>query len=269
MLQKTDLRFFENLLIDPQHASQIANSVLSSDEFKNLLDSKIISVEKIGRGKTYKVVDDNAFVKFLNKRFPHVHYSEITKVSNVAKYRNSKAERTQNSNIVFFRANKKVEINNQIVDLEYFTSNFGLFSCNLENLKTDKLCFVENLDTFLIVEKLLTFDFVFIHTYGRVGKKLLNKISTNEMIVFSDYDYVGLNEYLTFKEKFENAIFYMPTNYDKLVAMYSKSLKTKNKQNQIPSAKVVNSKDEIVIKIREQLFRTNQFLEQQSIFIEL
>lgn len=267
MLQKTDLQFFENLLIEKQQESQIPRSVLKSDEFKNLLDSEIVICEKSGRGKIYKISDKTSFVKFINNRFPHVYFSEASKVNNVAKYRNSKAEKTKNTNVIFLRANLEIEINNKIVDLEYYTSNFGFFACNLESLKTKNLCFVENLDTFLIAEKLLTFNFVFFHTYGRVGKDLVKKISAEKILVFSDYDFVGLNEYLNFCDIHKNVTFYMPDNYEKLFTSYSKSLDKNAKQR--PSKKVLYSQDEIVVKIREQLFKTSHFLEQQSLFIDL
>lgn len=267
MLQKTDLQFFENLLIKNQQESQIPRSVLKSDEFKNLLDSEIVIWEKSGRGKIYKISDETAFVKFINNRFPDVHFSEASKVNNVAKYRNSKAEKTKNTNVIFLRADSEIEINNKIVDLEYYTSNFGFFACNLESLKTQNLCFVENLDTFLIVENLLKFDFVFFHTYGRVGKDLVKKISAEKILVFSDYDFIGLNEYLNFCEIHNDVTFFMPDNYDELFTTFSKSFSKNARQR--PSEKVLNSQDEVVVKIREQLFKTSHFLEQQSLFIDL
>jgi len=53
---------------------------------------------------------------------------------------------------------------------------------------------------------------------------------------------------------------YLPTNYSKLFEKHSASLKG-NKAKM--SNAVKNSKDSIVVKVREQVARTNRFLEQE------
>ena len=80
------------------------------------------------------------------------------------------------------------------------------------------------------------------------------------ILVFVDYDFNGLDEYLRIKEVFTNAELYLPTNYSELFEKHSASLKG-NKAKM--SNAVKNSKDSIVMKIREQVARTNRFLEQE------
>jgi len=107
---------------------------------------------------------------------------------------------------------------------------------------------------------LLGVDFLFAHKYGRIGKDSISMIQAKEILVFVDYDFNGLDEYLRIKDVFNNAELYLPQNYDELFEKYSQAL-SGNKAKMSNSVK--NSKDSVVIKIREQVARTNRFLEQE------
>jgi hypothetical protein len=128
---------------------------------------------------------------------------------------------------------------------------------------------VENKESFLQAEKVISQDYVFIHSYGRIGKNLLEKIQTNEVLVFSDYDYIGLNEYLKCKSVFENTSFFVPENYDLLFEQYAKEIILNRKKGQKASRNVLASQDETVLRICHDLQTKQKFLEQESLLINL
>ena len=253
---KTYKLLFENKSVSK---SAIPKSVLQSDIFQNLLRAEILESLKLGRGFKIEVSKENEFEKFFITSFPEQHVSK-SKSGNIKKYRNSKATKVDNNPIFLFRGFKSFQINKQLVDIEKHTCEFGLFSVIPNSVIANKICFVENLETFLNAEKLLGNEHLFVHKYGRIGKESISMIKAREILVFVDYDFNGLDEYLRIKEVFTNAELYLPTNYSELFEKHSVSLKG-NKAKM--SNAVKNSKDSIVMKIREQVARTNRFLEQE------
>lgn len=247
---------FENKSVSK---STIPKSVLQSNVFKNLLHAEILRIIKVGRGFKIEVSKEIEFKKFFNTLFPEQNVSK-SKSGNIRKFRNSKATKIDNNPIFLFRGFKSLRINNQIVNVKKHTMDFGLFSVIPNSVIVDKLCFVENLETFLNAEKLLGKDFLFVHKYGRIGKESISMIQATEVLVFVDYDFNGLDEYLRIKDVFNKAELYLPPNYNELFERYSQSL-SGNKAKMSKSVK--NSNDSIVIKIRDQVAGTNRFLEQE------
>lgn len=238
----------------------IAKSVLNSDIFKGLLNADILEIVKAGRGRKITVIKESEFEEFFKNSFPEENVSE-TKSGNIKKYRDSKAtSKTERFHTFFLRGFTEVKINNKSVDLKYHTTNFGVFAFSNSNLECNKVCFVENLETFMKAEKLLGNDYLFVHKYGRIGLNSLSFFKAKEYLVFVDYDFNGLDEYLRIKKVFNEAIFYLPSNYDNAFNKYSKTLKG-NKAKM--SNAVKKSEDKIVIKVREQVAKTNKFLEQE------
>lgn len=255
---KTYQLFLENKSVSK---SVIPKSVLQSDTFQNLLQAEILKSSKLGRGFKIEVSKETEFEKFFKSSFPEQDVSK-TKSGNIKKYRNSKATKINNSPIFLFRGFNAYQINKETVDLAKQTRDFGLFSAVPNSVIADKICFVENLETFLNAEKLLGNEFLFAHKYGRIGKDSISMIKAKKVLVFVDYDFNGLDEYLRIKEVFENAELYLPNNYNELFLKHSASLKG-NKAKM--SKAVMTSDDSTVVKIREQVARTNKFLEQETL----
>uniref|UniRef100_UPI0040478AA1 hypothetical protein n=1 Tax=Roseivirga sp. TaxID=1964215 RepID=UPI0040478AA1 len=182
------------------------------------------------------------------------------KSDNVRKFRNSKIQKTVSTPIFMLRGFETIRINGNEVNLEDYTSKFQIFACNAERIEAKHICIVENLDTFLVAEKLLGKSFVFLHKYGRIGKESLNCLFTKHLLVFVDYDFNGLEEFLRIKEVFDFAQLHIPENYDELFSKYSQSLKG-NKAEM--TNRIKQSSDINVIRIRESIIRNNRFLEQQ------
>ncbi len=239
--------------------SAIPKSVLKSDIFQNLLCAEILESLKLGRGFKIIVTKENEFEKFFKTSFPEQNVRK-SKSGNIKKYRNSKATKIDNNPIFLLRGFSPVQINNQRVNIKKQTLDFALFSVIPRSIITDKICFVENLETFLNAEKLLGNKYLYLHKYGRIGKESISMIKAKEVLVFVDFDFNGLDEYLRIKKVFTNAELYLPSNYNELFVKHSASLKGNKAKMSIA---VKNSKDSIVIQIREQVSRTNRFLEQE------
>ena len=232
---------------------------MSSPHFKGLVSSLILEKTKSGRGFRYEVNKTNEFENFFKTHFPE-DIEVKDKSDNVRKFRNSKVQKTASTPIFMLRGFETIRVNGNELNLESYTRKFQLFACNADKIEAKRICIVENLDTFLVAEKLLGKNFVLLHKYGRIGKESLSSLATNQLLVFVDYDFNGLEEFLRIKEVFEFAQLYIPENYDELFQKYSQSLKG-NKAEM--TNRIKQSSDSNVIKIRESIIRNNRFLEQQ------
>lgn len=261
-MKEVDFNTYKSLLENKSVSkSAIPKTVLQSQTFQNLLEAEILTQSKFGRGLKIDVSKETEYQNFVNSYFPDQNASR-SKSGNIKKYRNSKATKIDSNPIFFLRGFSTFQINRQAVDLAIQTREFGLFSVIPNSIIADKICFVENLETFLNAEKLLGKNFLFAHKYGRIGKESISMIEVKEVLVFVDYDFNGLDEYLRIKEVFENAKLYLPNNYNELFSKHSASLKG----NKAKMSKAVrSSNDSIVIQIREQVARTNRFLEQETL----
>lgn len=259
-MKEVDFKIYK-LLFESKSISKsaIPTSVLQSDAFQNLLRAEILRSRKLGRGFKVEVSKEIEFKIFFKTNFPENNVSK-SKSGNIKKYRSSKASKIDSQPIFLFRGFQSFQINNKIVNLEKSTNDFGLFAAIPNAIIVDKLCFVENLESFLHAEKLLGKTFLFVHKYGRIGKESITMFKPKEVLVFVDYDFNGLDEYLRIKKVFENAELYLPNNYLEIFDKYSLTLLA-NKAKM--SNAVKNSKDKIVVQIREQVARTNRFLEQE------
>jgi hypothetical protein len=261
-MKEIDFKTYKSLLENKRLSkSVIPKSVLQSDTFQNLLQAEIIHSARVGRGLKIEVAKEIEFERFFKSSFPEQEVSK-SKSGNIKKFRNSKASKIDSSPIFMLRGFSTYKINGQTVDLKNQTQAFGLFSVIPASIVAQKICFVENLETFLNAEKLLGEEFLFIHKYGRIGAASISMFEVKDVLVFVDYDFNGLDEYLRIKEVFKSAILYMPNNYDEIFQKHSASLKG-NKAKM--SMAVKTSEDQLVVKIREQVARTNRFLEQEML----
>jgi len=241
--------------------SKIPKSVFNSNIFQSLLSSNILLKDKKGKGFIVSINKDKKkqFDDFFIKNFPEDSFSK-SKSSNIKKYRDSKASQIKNEPIFLVRGFKKALINNKELDVKHFTKTFGLFAIKNPIINADKVCFVENLDTFLKAEMVLGDDYIYFHKYGRIGKDSIRKINANEYFVFVDYDFNGLDEYLRIKSIYPNTNLFVPNNFNELYEKFSKTLKGNKAKMTI---RVKNSQLPEVVKIRELVLKNNKFLEQE------
>lgn len=260
-MQKTEYEFYNKLKINSfVHSKSVPKSIKNSQEFQSLVRSKVLGDEKSGRGRNYTINKPEHYADFIARTFPAGDIEVKNEIDNQRKYRNTKATTVEKERAVFLRGSCSILLNNEEVNLSFYTTKFGLFSGILNSLHVKKLCFVENFTSFLQAEKLLGNEYVYIHFYGRFPKNtILKKIVCDEYLHFGDYDFVGLQEYLRAKSAFKNATIYIPDNLDELFKKYA----TKRKAKDTMYKNVKNTTEADVIHIREMILTSGDFLEQQ------
>lgn len=263
-MKEIDLKYYLELQQADLPFSSLPASITQTAIFKQLVETNIIAITKNGRGKIAGVKNKESFQKFIQTYFP-LQVSGNSRAANIARLRNSKAKSRVGSNISFLRGSTTIKVNRKDINLKEYTETFGLFSaCNPE-LQVDKICFIENLEVFLAAETIIDSSFTYLHKYGRIGKEFLTGIKAAEILVFPDYDLVGLNEFLIIQQAFPTATLYIPENFDTLFNEVSVILPEK----QVASTIVKNSKDPLIVKIRDLVIRSNRFLEQEILLLAL
>jgi len=258
-MKEHDYKFYSELRNRTISVNDVPKSVKKSLHYQNLFTSKTLDTKKSGRGSKIFIKNIQSFNSFFSKCFSEDDITAITKSSNIKKLRDSKARKTKTPSVFFIRGFKNIKLNNEQLELSKYTNLFGLFGVQQPIIQTDKVCFVENLDSFLNAKKVFGNDFIYLHKYGRIGIESLKGISAIEILVFVDYDFNGLDEYLRIKSVFENATLFVPENFDELFENCSKVIDGKQQQTE----KVAQSKLKEVIQIRELVSKTNRFLEQE------
>lgn len=255
------------LEVETMPNSNLSMTVRGSTDWQNWLAAGFVEAERRGSSLYFRVIDREALREIFHQKFPGEADNDGSAVDNVRAFGDSKARARTTQGVCFLRGWQTASINGCTVDLDEATQRFGLFAAVLSDLQADQICLVENLDSFLQAEKVVGTDWLLLHTYGRVGKEWLQKISCHEMLVFSDYDFVGLEEFLRVRDVFPEARFFMPDQYEALWIKYAKPLKKRDGGEQLATRRVSGSQHPVVVSIREQLLRTGKFLEQQALFM--
>ena len=265
-MNPTEINFYQGLLeMNVVNQSSIPKSIINSHEFKQLLGSNILCDEKSGKGRKYFIKNHESYKQWLSRKSNFVEEAVETKFQSVGKYRDSKAVKINQTAFYFLRGTGELRIQNELINLSYFTTHFGAFLSPSLSIECANVCVVENKESFLMAEKLFEGDWVFIHKYGRWGRQDFKGLEVEQLVVFSDYDLVGLNEYLEIKEAKELAQLYVPGNFDELFEKYSRGTDKLLGQNMTEKVKL--SIEPEVIRIRELVIRRNRFLEQEALFI--
>lgn len=258
-MKELEYKVYLELKSNEVPSAQVPMSIRGSLLFKNLQQAKIIDTRKAGRGSIFFVKNRESYDSFFSQHFSEAKGTQITKASNIQKLRDSKARRVETKPLFLLRGFRKVIVNGNQVDLKHYTEAYGLFSILDPTIKVSKICFVENLESFLKAERIFGKDCIYIHKYGRIGTKSLSAFECDEVIVFVDYDFNGLDEYLRIKSHFPGAHLYLPDNFDDLFKKSSKPINGQQKQ----SKRVASSVLPEVIKIRQLVSKTSYFLEQE------
>ena len=261
LMSKIEFDFYTKLKDNKKAKKPIATTITNSSTFKALVSSKII--EPIQRGKGYiEVLNEIKFNEFYLRKFPNPNIKIKTEIDNQKKFKNTKATPINKDRVIFIRGFKNIIVNDKEINLNQTTQEYQLFSTVLQNLKTQKICFVENLQPFLNADKLLGKDCVYIHFYGRFPKKeILEKIKCKEYLHFGDYDFVGLSEYLRASTIYKNSKLFIPDNFDYLFDKYS----TKRKKKDTFFSNVKETTQVEIIRIANKIKNSNHILEQQII----
>ncbi len=243
--------------------SQVPGTVRNGHVFGQLLSAGILEEIRSGAGHAIAVTDSSSFTNFLNARYPgRVEPREADAISNVARYRNTKAGRKTAFRVVLLRGRGTIDLNGHPYDLGEATTRFGCASCIMPRMQAERICVVENLDTFAVADTLLG-EWTFVHPYGRIGKDTFGGIETNDLLHFGDYDFTGLADFLRLKSCFPKARLYLPGNLNTLWETFSSPLKA----GATAPKRVLHSKLPEVKRVLHLLADTGRFLEQQALFV--
>jgi hypothetical protein len=259
-MNTTDYKFYHLLQKGTASLNKTPKSVLNSSAFQSLVNAKIVSRITSGRGSLWKIEKQEAYDTFIRTHFPD-KTETVSKSSNIKSFRNSKARKIENAPVFLLRGFAKANVNGVELDVAHNTRSYGLCAVQAQLIVAKDICFVENLETFLRAEKLLGEKWLFVHKYGRIGLNALQCLKSENILVFVDYDYNGLDEYLRIKNAFPSSVLYSPTNFDELFHRYSREMRGKQKQSQA----LINTKDELVMHIRTMVAKHNRFLEQECL----
>lgn len=266
MPNETELRAYTALEKAGEMAlSRVPGSVRKSSAYQALLQAEILREKPKGGGFVLRVEDPASLSIYLNKQYPGRHYiASNTAAGNVHRYRNSKAGKATAASVVLLRGEHDITLNGAAFDLAVTTENYGCAACVQPAIATQAICIVENLSSFFRAEELLGPSWTFLHPYGRLGNNTFKSLACEKLLHFGDLDYTGLEEYLRLKEHFPNARLYCPNTIEHLWSTYSTPMKPGTQINR----RIAKERHDVdVIRIRELIRRTNQFLEQQAFFI--
>lgn len=263
-MQSTEFNFYTKVKDEISiSSSNVPKGIIRSKDFQALLDAHVISKERAGKGFKYFLKKPEAFERFYFNRYPNPDIEVQNETDNQLKYKDTKASNTDKETIILLRGFQKINANGIEIDISQATEQFNVFSIVLHSLKAKKLCFIENMESFLNAEKLLGKDYVYIHFYGRLPSiDKLSKIKCDEYLHFGDYDFTGLSEFTKAEKVFKNSKLYVPDDFDDMFHKYARKRKAKD----VLYSSVANSENPIVIKIRELVKETGKFLEQQVLF---
>ncbi len=254
--------FFINLKTEKRIAkSSVGSVVRNSKLFKLMEQARAIEFEKLGRGSKLIIVNQHVFEEIFKSQINSDVINVNSKIDAAKKFGNSKSIGGLESNpYYFYRGNKIVKVNNEQIDLGFYSNKFGFFGCSNVSVETEKLCWIENKDCFELAEKTLGEDYVFVHKYGRLGQNDFSNWRVKEVLFCPDYDFTGLEEYLYCKENFPNTILFIPSDFQEILKQSRMPIKGEMKD------RLKNTNDEVVLKIRDYILRNNKFLEQQILF---
>jgi hypothetical protein len=254
--------FFINLKTEKRIAkSSVGSVVRNSKLFKLMEQANAIEFEKMGRGSNLIIVNQYVFEEIFKSQINSDVINVTSKIDAAKKFGNSKIIGGLETNpYYFYRGNNIVKVNNETIDLGFYTNKFGFFGCSNVSLETDRLCWIENKDCFEVAEKTIGKDYVFVHKYGRLGQNDFSNWRVKEVLFCPDYDFTGLEEYLYCKENFPNTTLFIPSDFQEILKQSRMPIKGEMKD------RLKNTNDEVVLKIRDYILRNNKFLEQQILF---
>ncbi|MCB0588305.1 MAG: hypothetical protein KDD06_23640, partial [Phaeodactylibacter sp.] len=162
-------KFYQKIKEGPVTERATPAGIRDSTEFQQLLAGGIVCREKRGRGYVYRVAMPPAFESFWQANFPLDTQEDGPPdgAANVARFRDSKAQKRPGKRIFLLRGWQDVIVNDTPLNLKEHTTNFGFFAASVLKAGIPKVCSVENLEVFMAAETVLDSSWVFLHPYGR------------------------------------------------------------------------------------------------------
>lgn len=238
-------------------------SAAESELFSRMMSVGAITKERKGRGIVFFVTNKDLFDDFFSHAYP-IPMIDNTRSASVKSYRDSKATGGDPKRTFLVLGKPSLKINGIEINVPQH-SGMGLvfFGELIEKFETKKICTVENINSFLKASTIIGDDWIFIHPIGRIGNKLLKKLSAEEFLHWGDYDIEGLKEYARIKMVFQNATLYIPANLEQLTEEYGFE---HNSLQKISSALLELLKtDKDVQRVYNVFTKTGHFIEQEGL----
>lgn len=216
--------------------SEVPKSVL--EEFKTFGAQKgCFFVEKNGRGRNFKISNQTILKNEINRLTPDVDLNSASyRAKNLAINNDTKAGQTtlqfSHFHCKAIGENICLENNNSIQDVSAVTKCLGGFSISIKDNSNGIKCnsnliLVENqqlLDDTNWVSK--GWNGILLYYGGNIHGRLLNwlkKSSFSKIIIFPDYDSVGISNFLRLKNEISSAQWFWIDNWEPLLKKYGKA----------------------------------------------
>jgi len=201
-------RFLDTLEVS--HSS-ISKSLREHGVFKSLGDAQAITKERKGGGHVWVVKKPLVVENYLTHTCPKFESlpERGERYNNIHTLKKSKAKARTSYRLIFTRSKSEDFLNGTPLQ----DTQDDAIGKQLQSLQAKKVCFVENLESFMTNKHLIEDGWVLVYAIGRIGVSLLEKISADEILHFGDLDYIGLNEYARIKLHFPQATLHVPQNY--------------------------------------------------------
>lgn len=242
-----------------------------------------ISIQKAGKGKAFKVVDEKTLEWEIARLAPKKDLDDLpARVQNLAKNSNTKAGQTTLDFSYFLckAVGDGVIVNG--VDVSFITKSLGCFALPIKDDSdgfecNGSLILVENqqlLDDLRWIPS--DFNGIILYYAGNLSARLrawLTKSSFASVILFPDYDAVGINNYANLVESSPNARWYWMNDWEKkLIEHGSSELRKKGNQDALfenlwNRFKENGYPDENLEKLMVEIRRQGKMLEQEAILL--
>jgi len=191
--------------------SSISKSLLEHGVFKSLEDAQAIKKERKGAGHIWVIKKPPVVESYLTHTCPNFESlpGRGERYNNIHTLKNSKAKGRTSYRLIFTRSKSEYFLNGT----PFQNTQDDVTGKQLQSLQAKKVCFVENLESFMTNKHLIENGWLLVYAIGRIGISLLEKISADEILHFGDLDYMGLNEYARIKLHFPQARLHVPQNY--------------------------------------------------------
>ena len=245
-----------------------------------MLDGGVVVEERAGAGRRLVVLDASTLETFYRQRFPKTNVAPVvaSRVSGVARFRNSKTFTNDTPEIISVRAWRMGALLRNTVDAGAVgaTVTDRLFSFSLQ-ANTDytiegSCALVENPTVFNQFEHLGLDAGLVLYGHGRVSNRLiawLVGLTTDySLLHLPDYDPVGLSEFGRLRAQLGSRVkLYLPPDLESKFAQYSSRDLLKKGNNRAMLAKLRQSPWPEVLKVVAMIDRYNAGLEQEVLFL--
>lgn len=255
----TSCLFLEKLIREGEiKESAIPKRIRRSDIFLQLVNAQSLVKEKRGRGVVWVVVKPDIVQDYREHYCPDFIPDETKgeRYNLIHATRNSKSSTRKSYRLIFVRSNVPFNLNGERI------KNNAPIGKSLDIIEAPKLCFVENLENFMLNTRLVKDGYTLLFPIGRLGIPLFERVKAKHIMHFGDLDYMGLNEFARVKGFFPNATIYIPKNY------FSQALKSgvTITKKQIASNALLRlcKEDNNVKRIYDFIQQYNLFLEQEG-----